>query len=429
MSAPALPIEPASDTALPYTNYRVALATAILGSLGATSAWIVLLAIETGDWHLIITITVGAVVGLAAHWVQHYIRVARRERNEESTGHGAERHQSGHPLAALLWAGGFAFVGLATEHLIAHMVTEFLRPFLASFASLLPAGAILGWTMSRGRPKDENLIQLIATGFFIGATIAVVTGIIWTLGFGTAPWTALVSWWGLIGIGTRAMTRPERNAVRVGDPIAAVALVFALTFLLNLLPVTYSSYDKLGPFKSVALIVRSTAAGIQQSPAVPAKFWNEAEHKLAVDGGELDSAPITKPRSMAHATDTSALHGAMHIDLKGAVDSLTAPPPSDNIASRWSSLTGAFSWELFRSWFVIVFFALGAGLAPQAEWLLRPIDYPNSQTYRNDMELTIFMALLLVVACLVGRFGTVAHGDLAHPVARERRVRTLGLPH
>ena len=414
MSAPALPIEPKSDSAIPYTNYRVALATAILGSIGATSAWIAILAIETGDWHLLVTIVVGAVVGLAAHWIQHYIRVAIRERSGEGNGHGAEQHQRKQPLAALLWAVSFAFLGLATEHLVAHMVTAFLRPFLASFASLLPAGAIIGWTMSRGRPKDENLIQLIANGFFIGAAIAVVTGLIWTLGFGSAPWIALFAWWGLIGIGTRALTRPERNAVRVGDPITAVLLVFAMTFLLNLLPVTISSYDKLGPFRSLALTVRTMAAGIQQSPAVPAKFWNEAER------GVLDSAPATKPRPVTRAPDTSALHGAIHLDFKAAVDSLTAPPPSDDVASRWSALMRAASPELFRSCLVMVFFAIGVGLAPQVERFLRPSDYPNSETYRSDIELTIFMALLLVLACVVARFGTHAPPKSPAHETRER---------
>ena len=67
-------------------------------------------------------------------------------------------------------------------------------------------------------------------------------------------------------------------------------MVFALSFLLNLLPVTIKWYDKLGPFKSVALIVRTMAAGVQQSPAVPAQFWNEAERERAIDSltGDTD---------------------------------------------------------------------------------------------------------------------------------------------
>ena len=408
MSAPSLTKDSTSESVVPYTNYRVALATAILGSLGATSAWIVLLAIESGDWQLVITIVVGAIVGLAVHWTQHYIHVARRERAGESDRHGSEQHRPGHPLMAFLWASGFAFLGLAAEHLIAEMVTEYLRPFLASLSSLIPAGAIIGWTMSRGRPKDENFVQLLANGFFIGATIAAVTGIIWTIGLRSAPWIALFSWWGLIGIGTRAMTRPERNAVRVGDPIAAIALVCAMTFLLNLLPVTTAAYDKLGPFKSLAMVIRTMAATIQESPAVPATFWNEAEQKLALEHAVRGAKPIATPRLPVHSPDTSLIHGPAYVDLNRAVNDLTAPPPADNIASRWSAL-GHTDWaQCFRSWFVLFFFALGAGIAPQVERLLRPIDYPNSETYRRDIALSIFTAAILVIAILIARFGTNA---------------------
>jgi hypothetical protein len=413
MSAPQPSMEPTGDSVIPYTNYRIALATAVLGSLGATSAWITLLAMETGDLHVIVTIVVGAVIGLAAHWIEHYIRVVHRERSGEGGGQSAGRHLRKHPWAALLWATTFAFLGLATEHLVAHMVSEFLRPFLASFASLLLAGAIIGWTMSRGRPKDENLIQLVASGLFTGATIGVVTGIVWKIGFHTAPWFALIAWWGLIGIGMRALTRPERNAVRVADPILGVALVFVITFLLNLLPVTVTSYDKLGPLKSLVLTVRTMAVAIQLSPAVPATFWNEAEQKVSLERGVTAATTIEQAPAVVRAPDTPAVRGALHVDVARATDRLTARP-GDDLASRWSSLTRARWSELVRSWLVIFLFALGAGFAPQLERRLRPIDYPNSETYRMDIELTVFMVLLLATACAVARFGTHAPSQ-SHP--------------
>ena len=109
-------------------------------------------------------------------------------------------------------------------------------------------------------------------------------------------------------------------------------------------------------------------------------------------------------------------------NLKRAVDALTAPPPSDDLESRWASLTRIPWSELFRSWFVILFFAVGAGLAPKVEELLRPIDYPSSETYRSDIELTVFLALLLVLACLVARFGTLVSGDVVY--ARPGRTIT-----
>ena len=167
-------------------------------------------------------------------------------------------------------------------------------------------------------------------------------------------------------------------------------------------------------------MVRTMAAGIQQSPAVPATFWIEAERMAALERGAVDTTPAKKEQPLAHASDTSAPRGAMHVDLEHAVDELTAPPPSDNIASRLSSVIRANWSELFRSWFVMLFFALGAGLAPHFERLLRPIDYPNSETYRSDIELTIFMVLLLVLACVVARFATHAPPQ---PHAQETRER------
>jgi len=405
MSSPLPAIQPTSASVIPYTNFRIALATAILGSLGATFGWINWLAIESGDWKLLVTIVVGAVVGLALHWTQHYIRVASSERRGESTG-----HMHAWNLGAFLYAGGFAFLGLATEHLITEMVAAYLRPFLASLASLLPAGAIIGWSMNRGRSKDENLVMLIADGLFTGWSIAVVSGIIWTISFGSAPWFALLSWWGLIGIGTRALTGQERNAVKTGDPIAAVALVFAMTFALNLLPATKSSYDKLGPFKTMGWIVRTMAAVVQQSPGVPADAWIKAEHELAVTRGELDTAPVGKTLPRTRTSVAEELPGATQIDVRRGMENLVkawndSTPPSDSTPLSGTSLSAVARSPGFRSWFVIVLFALGAGFAPRVERALRPIDYPNSETYRNDIVLTCFMSAMLVIACLVAHFG------------------------
>lgn len=423
MTTPLPAIAPTSASVIPYTNFRIALATAILGSLGATFGWINWLAIESGDWKLFVTIVVGAVVGLALHWTQHYVRVASLERRGESTG-----HLHGWHLGAFLYAGGFAFLGLATEHLITEMVAEYLRPFLASLASLLPAGAIIGWSMNRGRKTDENPFAVLADGLFIGCSIGVVTGIIWTISFGTAPWIALLSWWGLIGIGTRALTGQERNAVKVGDPIAAVALVFAMTFALNQLPASDSSYNTLGPFKSMVLVVRSMAAEVQQSPGVPADSWIKAEQELAMTRGTVDTAPVRKTLPRVRTSVAGELPGATPIDVRRGMENLvkawsdsTAPSTT---TSTPSALSEFFHSEIFRSGLIIILFALGAGFAPRVERALRPIDYPNSETYRNDIVLTCFMSAMLVIACLVAHFGP-KHPEAGKRVS-ESSLRTCG---
>src|SRR5262249_5198698 len=120
----------------------------------------------------------------------------------------------------------------------------------------------------------------LSEGLFAGLSIAVVTGIIWTIGFGDAPWLDLCAWWGLIGLAMHLMTRAGRNAVRIGDPLAAVALVFVGSFLVNLLPTTETFYNALGPLKTIPIAIRAMAADIQESPALPATFWINAEKKL-----------------------------------------------------------------------------------------------------------------------------------------------------
>ncbi len=176
---------------VPYTNFRIALASAALGGVGATLGWLACLAYEARSREMVISATVGALIGLMLHWLQHYVRTAIRERRGEIA-RGRAAH---HSLFAVLWATGSGLIALASEHLLGEMVVTFLRPFLASVASLIPAGAIIGWSMSRGRAKNQNLLQLVGEGLLIGLSIAIVTGIIWTFALGSAPWGALCAWW------------------------------------------------------------------------------------------------------------------------------------------------------------------------------------------------------------------------------------------
>jgi hypothetical protein len=384
---------------VPYTNFRIALATAILGGGGATVAWISCLAYQARSWELAVSVMVGAGLGVAVHWLQHYAHTAIRERRGEAS----EHHASRRTVVALLWASGFGFVALASEHVVAHMVSEFLRPFLASLAALVPAGAIIGWSMSRGRSKDKNLFQFVIDGLLIGCAIALVTGLIWTIAFGDAPWGALVSWWGLIGIGMHLMTGTERNAVRASDPIAAVVIAFIAIFVINLLPTTQSFYDKLGAFKGVPRMLRVMAAKIQQSPDLQATFWIEAERRLAAEhdapsgavrtGETAPQPPIVRNRAGNPA------------DNQRALDRLTDGAAADG-ADITESVARTTRADWVRSWLVIVFFALGAGLAPFVERTLRPVDYPNSETYRRDITLAISVVVLLASACVIGRFGS-----------------------
>jgi hypothetical protein len=249
----------------------------------------------------------------------------------------------------LSWAAGMGFLGLVAEHSIAQMAQEFLASFLASLMTLLPAGL-------------------------------------------------------LIGVGTRMVAKPGRHVMSPEDPVVAVVLIFVLTLLLNLLPTTRSTYEKLGPFSSMAMEVRVMAAEIEMSPAVPATFWKAAEREFRRSHpGPRDTIGIApKPKVAAPYTPSAQ----PHVDLQGAVARLVGP---DSIASEtspalhWDRATWA---EFVRSWLVILLFAIGVGYAPVVERSLRPIDYPNSETYRRDLLLSVAVMAVVVVSCFYAHAAT-----------------------
>jgi hypothetical protein len=345
----------------------------------------------------------GAVIGLAVHWIRHYVQVARRERVAPVDGDQARRPRATRSTVALAWAAGFGFLGLVTEHLIAHMAAEFLRPFLASLAALLPAGMLIGWSMSHGRGKDENGLVALAFGMGFGLGIALVTGIIWTIGFGSAPWWPLIAWWGLIGLGTRLVARSQQFGMRVFDPIMAVVLVFVLTLVLNLLPSNPKAYDFFGAYKGYPTMLRLMAAEIHESPGLPATFWLEAEKRFAVERATTECRPLSAVPPPPIIVDMSPPKPISSDPLQAAIDRLARPAPIvDTAAAEPPKPTGSTA-EFFRSWLVILLFAAGIGLAPWLERTLRPADYPNSETYRKDITLTIVVVLLLVGACAYAR--------------------------
>jgi hypothetical protein len=380
---------------LPYTTYRISLMSGILGSVGATLAWLFWLAFRTGDKRMVGTVLIGAALGLAVEWTQHYVNVARRESQGTTQTRVPGLSRSGRMLG---WAAGMGFLGLVAEHLVAHMAQEFLIPFLASLVTLLPAGILIGWTMSRGAEKDENLVMMVANGILIGVAIALVTGVLWLFSFGTAPWVALFAWWGLIGIGTRMVANPGRHTMSPADPVVAVVLIFVLTLLINLLPATRSSYAKLGPLAPMTMQVRAMAAEIELSPAVPSTFWKAAELEFKrLHPDPRDTVGKTHAPKVAVPPAPSA---APHLDLPGAVGRLVGPDSSaveGAPAARWDAAEWA---EFLRSWMVILFFAIGVGYAPLVERSLRPVDYPNSETYRRDLLLTAVVLGIVVASCL-----------------------------
>jgi len=406
-----------TDATARYTSFRIALASGLLGAAGATLGWLAWLTTRVANAELALTVLVGASLGLAVHWIQHYVRVARAERTGNVVEHAGTTPPTVRSRAAFAWAAGFGFLGLVTEHLVADMAAEFLQPLLASLAALLPAGMIIGWSMSRGRINGEGFVGVIFMGAAVGAVITLTTGVLWKIGFGDAPWAALFAWWGLIGIGTRIVTRQERHNVRVYDPLLAVLVVFLGLLVLDQLPSSFKSYEIFGPWRGVPAGLRAMALEIHQSPALPATFWMTAEQRFVDKEAGRDcpviaAAPAPPPPTPADTAPTIVSSDPLQAAIDRAARPAAPTTPVVTVAAP-EPKPGAGT-EFLRSWLVIVLFAAGVGLVPWLERTLRPIDYPNSETYRRDLTLTVAVVIMLAGACFFARIDqrkAQAHDD------------------
>jgi hypothetical protein len=70
----------------------------------------------------------------------------------------------------------------------------------------------------------------------------------------------------------------------------------------------------------------------------------------------------------------------------------------DRADRRWQKMAAGGTAGLGRFAFVVLFFAVGLGLAPLAEAATRPADYRASATRTNDLKLVVAVVLLLALA-------------------------------
>lgn|GEM_PF-5759085 len=380
-----------------YDEARVALYSGIFGSLGATLGWILWLAYKTGSGELLLTVAVGAAVGLLVHWVQHYVGIARHENREGSwDAHEHEGHGSLKPArVALIWATGFGFLGMASEHLVAHLAAEYLRPFLASIATLLPASVLFGMVLHEGQ-TEKDLLNKAGQGAFLGLTVALITvGLQFLIG---APlkWGAEIAWWAMVGIGI-AICLPEKKQCQFYHPILGVGLAFLLVFVIAIPKVSGFLGSLPGPLKPIGTMLAVAANETIASPDLPAEFWLEAEKKHRA--AEHLSEPLT-PSDDPPVTDGGT-------DYVSRFQNPTMPSEEESGESRLNKeLKKGMDSSLVRSWIVLLLFAIGLGVAPMVERALRPMDYPSSHTIRNDKAMAIGIAVLLAVACVYLRLGS-----------------------
>ncbi len=154
----------------------------------------------------------------------------------------------------------------------------------------------------------------------------------------------------------------------------------------------------LGPFKTLPIVIRAMAAEVQVSPGFPAQAWLDAETRLSGEGAKPGTAQSQMPTGTPSRFDSTGSTVTADALKKAVADETRLP---DRSVQGELTLIREHKQELTRSWFIIVLFAIGVGLAPTVERTLRPIDYPNSETFKQDLGIAAVVAGLPIVACLV----------------------------
>lgn len=490
--------------------FRVALLGGILGSLGATIGWLLWIAIQAvaRDWKVVLAPVVGAALGYVIQWVEGYIHTARHERERGAAAeHASEPPAHVPPRGGVrMWALALGFLALACEHLVGHLMSEFLVPFLASMATLFPAGAVFGWLLAGGRGDGESPLMILLQGALLGGAAAVVALLVQVLMGAPVRVEAIFGWWVLVGLGLMICC-PQKGPP--GPVHAAGGVLVSLVFvLLCSIPGLTLILQKLPPVISIPTVgIASAVDGALRAPDVPAVFWIEAEARAhqheesssatgheesenetpshsanpafslhaqwppssgespfgsaerrplfgnTPGGGGFGGSPggfgsingpsnsppaFTWPPANAPETGSSplnapALNGpgpaapfgsggeTLNDLLKRSQPLPSLPIPADPNYVRLmreqmadpalerqrilrQELGKGMASGLVRSWIVLLLFALGVGLGPLAERLLRPAgDYSASRTYRNDRLLAASIVVLILAACMVVR--------------------------
>jgi hypothetical protein len=458
--------------------WRRALYGGLLSSLGATTGWLLWIALQAfqQDWRVLFAPAVGAVLGLLLHWLVHYVRVAGQEASGPP-GPEAPGGRGRQPAVAAGRIGAVALLalGVACENLLGDLVHQMLVPLLASVATLFPVGFVFAWLFqppSSSTSSDDNLLARVWGGALAGALAAAAAMAVHLLMGAFSPdhrlgdaLGSILAWWVLLGIGF-GVTLGDRSGPHPLAPLGGVAIALGLVLVLSI-PSLYSWVRELpGPLRALRLGVEWAVDGMLASPELPAAFWLKAEEQIAEAkakspgglGRELgwgavlarwigcpELQPPRRPEAplpRLHAPPRDPLAPRPPPDfsrLLGALKKKEADRTAEDnqllrqLAERWSrevnpALPGEaakpvpvvpgwpedpsqrrqdrlcrelrleFGSGLVRSWFVILLFSVGLGVAPLVEGLLRPPHYADSQTRKNDQKLAVGLVVLLAVA-------------------------------
>lgn len=441
-----------AEAPAPPPIWRTLLYGGAMSTAGATSAWLVWIFVRAvrADFRVLIAALIGGALGVAIHFVQHYLAVARAE---ALGAHRASGHTPTVPapvtLAARIRAAlGFALVlgALAGEHFAAHIINEIYVPFFASIVTLFPIGVLFAWAFRpRGEESDDKWIGLIVVrGLVAGVLAAVVAAAIHVAidpSIVPASIGRLVldyaAWWGLVAICLVFAYGSEWRGAAVGGMALALGVVVVVC-----LTVTQPGPDASRLSRAVDSVLGAWSDRLLDAPEVPSWFWRKAERGMAhAEAGGGHGGPEATRTAVHEAREPAAEaeHGG---NVEGGQTGQTAVSWSDLVwglpwcSQRWAlrqelwallhdespgaeylrddvivdfylrkieglrrierlcgQVATGLNSQLLRSFLVLMGFAVGLAFAAPAEAALRPRDYRSSLTRRADLS-----ALLTVPA-------------------------------
>lgn len=425
-----------------YDELRIGLFSGIVASGGATVGWLLWLSLQAfaRDWKILLAPLLGLLIGHASDWLEHYYKVSRYEAEHgiwHADGHeptkeaqAADAAKKTHNLR--IWTLALTFLALACEHIVGHLVQEFMLPFLASIATLFPVGAIFGIAFFK-EEKKEGIFDLLGFGAFAGALAASAAALVQYVIYGSVAVGALCGWWILVGLGF-SICSPNKAQLTPGKAVGALAVVMGLILICSI-PKIYDFLEKIpGPPGVPAKAIGFAVDGALSSPDLPAKYWSEAELRAAAAEAKVtdhdEESKWGKALAKMIGYDPSSSGGSADEPrdaLSFTPESLADKIQKDSMAlSRYNfdklnssaiyqknsetrhetlgkELTKGFSSGLVRSLIVLFLFALGLGFAPKVEGWLRPLDYPSSRTFKHDKTLLYSMLGVILLAALLIR--------------------------
>lgn len=398
--------------------------TAWAGAVGATLGWAVWIIGAVASAHprdLAVSAVVGGVLGLALVGAERY----RQARRQDAAGYSAG---GALPVSARLVFSTLVlvFVRVALEDGSGDLIKAVYRPLFISVVTYLPAAALLGLVLDRGRTpqsgegdedeEDEGKHGLRPKGKGKGEGEFDVRGVWLAFGFAGFPlgfvigtlvflldlaigegvgWGAVTGWWVMICVSGALVRSFGAKGVLLGVVALVCALGLALWGATSPTEV-YTEHDlprnalpsELATYFGNALVA---------APDVPGHSWGEAQAQLRASGSTAGFDPVIP------ASVTEPFGRFVNC---GGIPATASPDHPQSYLSRkrlfCGDLRDGWSSGMARSWIVLAGFFLGLGVAARFDARLIPRDYRASLTRRYDRYAAVAtLAAALAAAILL----------------------------